>query len=45
MLYESPFTGYIITGYQDNLIKIFKIDNGVCIKILKGHKNAILDVV
>ena len=29
MLYESPFTGDIITGSQDNLVKIFKVDN-VC---------------
>ena len=38
MLYESPFTGDIITGSQDNLVKMFKVDNGVCIKILEGHK-------
>ena len=45
MLYESPFTGDIITGSQDNLVKMFKVDNGVCIKILEGHKNTILGVV
>ena len=45
LLYESPFTGDIITGSQDNLVKIFKVDNGTCIKILEGHKNTILNVV
>ena len=45
LLYESPFTGDIITGSQDNLVKIFKVDNGNCIKVLEGHKNTILDVV
>ena len=44
MLYESPFTGDIITGSQDNLVKIFKVDNGNCIKILEGHKNTILNI-
>ena len=43
-LYESPFTGDIITGSQDNLVKIFKPDNGACVKILEGHKNTILRV-
>lgn len=41
-LYESPFTGDIITGSQDNLVKIFKVDSGTCVKILEGHKNTIL---
>ena len=45
LLYESPFTGDIITGSQDNLVKIFKVDNGTCIKVLEGHKNTILNVV
>jgi len=45
LLYESPFTGDIITGSQDNLVKMFKVDNGSCIKILEGHKNTILNVV
>ena len=45
LLYESPFTGDIITGSQDNLVKIFKVDNGTCIKILEGHKNTILNVI
>ena len=42
ILYESPFTGDIISGSQDNLVKIFKIDNWNCIKILEGHKNTVL---
>ena len=42
ILYLSPFTGDIITGSQDNLIKIFKPDNGACVKILEGHKNTVL---
>ena len=45
LLYESPFTGDIISGSQDNLVKIFNVDNGNCIKILEGHKNTILNVV
>ena len=45
LLYESPFTGDIISGSQDNLVKIFKADNGTCIKVLEGHKNTILNVV
>ena len=45
LLYESPFTGDIITGSQDNLVKIFKPDNGACVKILEGHKNTILRVL
>ena len=45
LLYESPFTGDIITGSQDNLVKIFKVDNGTCFKILEGHKNTILNVI
>ena len=45
MLYESPFTGDIISGSQDNLVKIFKADNGTCIKILEGHKNTVLNIV
>ena len=44
-LYESPFTGDIITGSQDNLVKIFKVDSGACVKILEGHKNTILNVI
>ena len=44
-LYESPFTGDIITGSQDNLVKIFKVDSGTCVKILEGHKNTILNVI
>ena len=44
ILYESPFTGDIISGSQDNLVKIFKEDNGSCVKILEGHKNTILYV-
>ena len=42
VLYLSPFTGDIITGSQDNLVKIFKSDNGTCVKILEGHKNTVL---
>ena len=45
LLYESPFTGDIITGSQDNLVKMFNVDNGACIKILEGHKNTILNVI
>ena len=45
LLYESPFTGDIISGSQDNLVKIFKVDNGSCVKILEGHKNTILNVI
>jgi WD40 repeat protein len=45
LLYESPFTGDIISGSQDNLVKIFKVDNGTCIKVLEGHKNTILNIV
>ena len=45
LLYESPFTGDIISGGQDNLVKIFKVDDGNCIKILEGHKNTILNVI
>ena len=45
LLYESPFTGDIISGGQDNLVKLFKIDDGNCIKILEGHKNTILNVI
>ena len=45
ILYETPFTGDIISGSQDNLVKIFKVDNGTCIKILEGHKNTILNIV
>jgi len=45
MLYESPFTGDIISGSQDNLVKIFKPDNGTCIKILEGHKNTVLNII
>ena len=41
-MYLSPFTGDIISGSQDNLVKIFKADNGTCVKILEGHKNTIL---
>ena len=44
-LYESPFTGDIFTGSQDNLVKIFKVDSGACVKILEGHKNTILNVI
>ena len=44
LLFESPFTGDIISGSQDNLIKIFKVDSGECIKILEGHKNTVLYV-
>ena len=44
-LYESPFTGDIITGSQDNLVKIFKVDSGACVKILEGHKTTILNVI
>ena len=40
----SPFTGNIISGSQDNLIKIFNADNTTCIKILKGHNNTVLYV-
>ena len=42
LLYESPFTGDIITGSQDNLVKMFNVDNGTCLKILEGHKNTVL---
>ena len=45
LLYESPFTGDIISGSQDNLVKIFKSENGAIIKILEGHKNTILNVI
>jgi WD40 repeat protein len=45
LLYESPFTGDIITGSQDNLVKMFNVDNGTCNKILEGHKNTILNIV
>jgi WD40 repeat protein len=45
LLYESPFTGDIISGGQDNLVKLFKVDDGNCIKILEGHKNTILNVI
>ena len=45
LLYESPFTGDIITGSQDNLVKMFNADNGTCNKILEGHKNTILNIV
>ena len=44
ILYESPFTGDIISGSQDNLVKIFKVDNGTCVKILEGHKSTVLFV-
>jgi WD40 repeat protein len=44
LLYESPFTGDIITGSQDNLVKMFNVDNGTCNKILEGHKNTILNI-
>ena len=44
IIYENPFTGDIISGSQDGLVKIFKPDNGTCIKILKGHNNSILFV-
>ena len=44
IIYENPFTGDIISGSQDGLVKIFKADNGTCIKILKGHNNSILFV-
>ena len=44
ILYESPFTGDIISGSQDNLVKIFKVDNCACIKILEGHKSTVLFV-
>ena len=42
VLYESPFTGEILSGSQDNLVKIFNSNNGTCTKILEGHKNTIL---
>ena len=42
VLYESPFTGEIFSGSQDNLVKIFNPNNGTCTKILEGHKNTIL---
>ena len=45
LLYESPYTGDIITGSQDNLVKIFNVDNGTCVKILEGHKNTIINVI
>ena len=45
LLYESPYTGDIITGSQDNLVKIFNVDNGACVKILEGHKNTIINVI
>lgn len=45
LLYESPFTGDIITGSQDNLVKMFNVDNGTCLKILEGHKNTIINVI
>ena len=44
VIYMSPFTGNIISGSQDNLIKIFNADNTTCIKILKGHNNTVLYV-
>ena len=47
IIYESPFTGEIISGSQDGLVKIFKADNYTnytCVKILKGHNNSILSV-
>ena len=44
VIYMSPFTGNIISGSQDNLIKIFNTDNTTCIKILKGHNNTVLYV-
>ena len=42
VMYFSPFTGDIITGSQDNLVKIFKADNGNCLKIMESHKNTVL---
>ena len=38
MLYESPFIGDIITGSKYNLVKIFKVDNGVLLKYWKDIK-------
>ena len=40
-IYESPFTGDIISGSQDKLFKMFNMDIGNCINILEGHKNTI----
>ena len=44
LLYESPFNGDIISGAQDNLVKIFNLNNDNNIKILEGHQNTILFV-
>ena len=45
ILKEQPDTGYIISGGQDNLVKIFDSENGSCLKILDGHKNTIINFV
>ena len=45
LLYESPFTADIMTGSKNNLVKIFKANNGTCIKALEGHKNTILNII
>ncbi len=45
LIKEQPETGNIISGAQDNLVKIFDSETGVCLKILDGHKNTIINFV
>ena len=41
----QPETGNIISGGQDNLVKIFDSETGACLKILDGHKNTVINFV
>ena len=38
-------SGNIISGGQDNLVKIFDSESGSCLKILDGHKNTVINFV